>query len=99
MGWYLAAAGIVLGVNLLPAFGPPTWAVLVLLKLRWHLDPVPLVAVGALAAATGRLVLATAAGRLRPWLPARSVANLEANGSPLMTRRAGSVAALALFAV
>jgi hypothetical protein len=33
---YLAGAGIVWGVNLLPAFGPPTWAVLVLPKLHWH---------------------------------------------------------------
>ena len=26
---YVLVAAIVLGVNLLPAFGPPTWAVLV----------------------------------------------------------------------
>jgi hypothetical protein len=98
-GQYLAVGAIVFGVNLLPAFGPPTWAVLVLLKLQWHLAAVPLVLVGAVAAASGRLVLAMATRRLKPRLPAKSVANLEANGSLLMSHRAGSIVGLALFAV
>ncbi len=38
---YLLVAGVVLGVNLLPAFGPPTWAVLVFFHLNMHLDVVP----------------------------------------------------------
>jgi hypothetical protein len=99
LGQYLAVGAIVFGVNLLPAFGPPTWAVLVLLKLHWHLAAVPLVLVGAVAAAAGRLVLAMATRRLKPHLPERSVANLEANGGLLMSHRAGSVVGLALFAV
>ena len=98
-GQYLAVGAIVFSVNLLPAFGPPTWAVLVLLKLQWHLAAVPLVLVGAVAAASGRLVLAMATRRLKPRLPAKSVANLEANGSLLMSHRAGSIVGLALFAV
>ena len=98
-GQYAAVAAIVFGVNLLPAFGPPTWAVLVLFKLSWHLAPVPLVLVGAVAAAAGRLVLATATRRLRPHLPERTVNNLEANGDLLMNHRAGSVVGLGLFAV
>jgi hypothetical protein len=99
VGQYLAVAAVVLGVNLLPAFGPPTWAVLVLFKLQWDLDAVPLVIVGAVAAATGRLLLAMATRRLKPHLPARSVANLEANGALLTGHRAGSIVGLALFAV
>jgi hypothetical protein len=99
VGQYVAVAAIVFAVNLLPAFGPPTWAVLVLLKLHWHLAPVPLVLVGALAAASGRLVLATGTRRLRPHLPARTVANLEANGNLVLSHRAGSIVGLALFAV
>ena len=31
---YVLLAVVVLGVNLLPAFGPPTWAVLVLFHLH-----------------------------------------------------------------
>ena len=40
---YLALAGVVFGVNLLPAFGPPTWAVLVFFRLNSQLAAVPLV--------------------------------------------------------
>jgi hypothetical protein len=54
---YLALAGVVFGVNLLPAFGPPTWAVLVFFRLNSQLAAVPLVLVGAVAAASGRLLL------------------------------------------
>ena len=98
-GLYLAVAAIVFAVNLLPAFGPPTWAVLVLLKLHWHLQPVPLVLIGAVAAGAGRLVLALATRRFRTRLPAKSVANLEANGSYLLGHKARSVTGLGLFAV
>ena len=55
---YLVLAGVVFGVNLLPAFGPPTWAVLVFFRLQSDLAAIPLVLVGALAAALGRLALA-----------------------------------------
>jgi hypothetical protein len=48
------------GVDLLPAFGPPTWAVLVFFGLQSDMAAVPLVLVGALAAASGRLALANA---------------------------------------
>jgi lysophospholipase L1-like esterase len=67
---YLILAGTVFGVNLLPAFGPPTWAVLVFFRLQSTLDVVPLVLVGALAAASGRLVLAFASRRFRDRLSA-----------------------------
>jgi hypothetical protein len=33
---YLALAGVVFGVNLLPAFGPPTWSLLVFFRLQSH---------------------------------------------------------------
>lgn len=61
---YLAAAAVVLGVNLLPAFGPPTWAVAVFYRLTGHLAVVPLVLIGAVRAAAGRLLLAVAFRRL-----------------------------------
>jgi hypothetical protein len=96
---YLAAGAIVFGVNLIPAFGPPTWAVLVLLKLQWHLAPVPLVLIGAVAAGAGRLVLAMTTRHFRGRLPARSVANLQANGAYVIGHRARSIGGLALFAV
>jgi hypothetical protein len=61
VGAYLVAFAVIFGINLLPAFGPPTWAVLVFFKLNRDLAAVPLVLGGALAAASGRFVLAMAA--------------------------------------
>ena len=39
---------IVLGVNLLPAFGPPTWTLLVFARLNLNMSPVALVVLGAI---------------------------------------------------
>jgi hypothetical protein len=96
---YIEVAAVVFAVNLLPAFGPPTWAVLVLFHLTRDLAPVPLVAVGAVAAASGRFVLAVGTRRLKPHLPKRYVANAEAAGRLVTERRRAAVAGLALFAV
>jgi uncharacterized membrane protein YdjX (TVP38/TMEM64 family) len=95
----LVVLGIVLGINLLPAFGPPTWAVLVFFRLHQHLAVVPLVIVGAVAAAGGRLLLAMAFRRLREHIPRHYVDNLEAAGKVLTRDRKRSVAGLALFAL
>src|SRR5436309_3190403 len=45
---YLLAGAAVFGINLLPAFGPPTWAALVFLRRNSDLAAVPL-CLGALA--------------------------------------------------
>jgi hypothetical protein len=96
---YVLAAAVVFGVNLLPAFGPPTWAVLVFFRLNSDLAVVPLVILGAIAAAAGRLLLAAAFSRLRGHISARQTANLAAAGKVLTRDRKRSVAGLALFAV
>ena len=72
---YLVLAGVVFGVNLLPAFGPPTWAVLVFFRLQSDLTAIPPVPIGALAATSGPLALASAAVPLR--LPNREGVNLD----------------------
>jgi hypothetical protein len=71
---YAIALGVVFGVNLLPAFGPPTWALLVFFSLDFNLPAVPLIVGGAMAAASGRFLLASGARWLRPHF---SVARLE----------------------
>jgi hypothetical protein len=99
VGAYLLVALTIFAVNLLPAFGPPTWAVLVLFTLH-HDYVVPLlVVVGALAAASGRLVLARTTRRLEHRLPSRQRDNLRAAGEILVKRKARSVLGLALFAL
>jgi hypothetical protein len=96
---YALVAAAVFGLNLLPAFGPPTWAVLVLFTLHGDYRVPLLVVVGALSAASGRLVLAYATRRLRRFLPEKQRKNLQAAGDALAERRGRTVAGLALFAV
>jgi uncharacterized membrane protein YdjX (TVP38/TMEM64 family) len=95
----LIVAGVVFAVNLMPAFGPPTWAVLVFMKLQLGVPAVALVAVGALAAASGRLCLARATRALRPRLSAERIRNLDALRDAATEHRGGAIAGLALFAV
>jgi membrane protein YqaA with SNARE-associated domain len=96
---YFVAFGLVLAINLLPAFGPPTWAVLVLFRLHMHLDPIPLIAVGAVAAASGRFALASIAHRLSKYLAPRYRVRLDRTRRWLLRRRAGAIAGLGLFAL
>lgn len=96
---YLLVFGVVMGVNLMPAFGPPTWAVLVYFRLASELAPIPLVLVGALAAVTGRVVLALAFRLLHNKVPAKQRDNLEAAGKLLSGNKKRSIAGLAVFAL
>lgn len=96
---YLVVVVAVFGINLMPAFGPPTWAVLVLFRLNWHLNPVALVLVGAVSAGAGRLALATATRMVRDRLPERYVGGLRAAGRYLTAHRGRTAAGLAVFAV
>jgi len=90
---------IVFGVNLLPAFGPPTWTLLVFARLNWHLQPVALVVVGAVAAASGRYLLARGAQRFRGHLSEKRRENLAAASHALLKKKASLIATLAFFAV
>jgi hypothetical protein len=96
---YLLVAGIVFGINLLPAFVPPTSAVLVALTLSFDLASAPLIACGAIAAASGRLLLAAATRRLRPHLSAERREHLAAAEESLLDHPAKTVAGLGLFAL
>ena len=95
----LLLAGVVFGVNLLPAFGPPTWAVLVFFRLQSNLAAIPLVLIGALAAACGRLVLAHGSRRFRSRLSPKRIENLEAVRNAIAGGPKRAVAGLALFAL
>lgn len=96
---YLALAGVVFGTNLLPAFGPPTWAVLVFFRLQSNLSAVPLVAIGALAAASGRLTLAYGSRRFRGRLSEERIRHLEAARDAIAGGRKRAIGGLALFAL
>jgi uncharacterized membrane protein YdjX (TVP38/TMEM64 family) len=96
---YLIAFGAIFAVNLLPAFGPPTWSVLVFCQLTFGLEPQILVPLGAVAAASGRYLLALGARRLRGHLRPGSISNLEAARSLLAGDRRRAMIGLGLFAL
>ena len=91
---YLALFVVVLGINLLLAFGPPTWSIIALYGVTTDLPIAGLVAVGALAAALGRRLLALATRALGGFLPAKLKANAETARALVSRRRSSSVAAL-----
>lgn len=94
----LTAVGVVFAINLLPAFGPPTWAILVFSRFTWQdIPPAALIAGGAVAATAGRLILAASTRRVGSRLSAERRANLEAFGKTLANSKAGVVVTLAVF--
>jgi uncharacterized membrane protein YdjX (TVP38/TMEM64 family) len=96
---YLAVFGIVLGVNLLPAFGPPTWTILVLYRFQSDLNPVALVLVGAIAAALGRTALGYASRAIRSKLSEKRRKSLDAMRARLERHRKAGLLGLFLFAL
>jgi uncharacterized membrane protein YdjX (TVP38/TMEM64 family) len=96
---YLILFAIVLGVNLMPAFGPPTWSIIVVYGLNTTMPLPGLVISGAVAAALGRFLLAHAFRFLRGHIPARMKRNVEAAGRALERRKRHTILALGLFAL
>jgi membrane protein YqaA with SNARE-associated domain len=99
VGDYFLLFAIVLGVNLMPAFGPPTWTIIVLYGLNSHLPLPGLVLIGALAAASGSLFLAYGFRLLAGRLSERTRRNLAAARQAIVERRRGAIIGLALFAL
>ena len=99
MADYLLIAALIFALNLLPAFGPPTAAVLVALTLSFDVAKAPLILCGALAAASGRYVLATATRRLRPRLSAERRRHLAAAEGALTDNHGKVALGLGLFAL
>lgn len=93
------AVGVVFAINLLPAFGPPTWAVLVFFSLNFDLPAVPMVLCGALAAAAGRFALANATRRLRPRFSKARLAHIDRVQASAVANRRRTAAGLGLFAL
>lgn len=99
MADYAILFAIVLAVNLLPAFGPPTWTIIAFYGFSTDLSLWSLVVVGAIAAASGRLLLARFARASRGMLADSRVANLDALRAALADHRSSLWFALGLFAL
>jgi hypothetical protein len=97
VGHYALALGIILFANLLPAFAPPTWAILVFFTLKHDLQPLVLIPLGVIAATAGRAILAHTFRAIRRWLPKGYVANMEAIGLYITAHSARAYGLMALF--
>jgi uncharacterized membrane protein YdjX (TVP38/TMEM64 family) len=96
---YLLFFAIVLGINLLPAFGPPTWSVIVLYALNSHHPMLALIPLGATAAASGRLLLAHGFRHLGNRLSKKRRESLDAIRTAIERHRHGAILGLAFFAL
>ena len=96
---YLILFLVVFGVNLLPAFGPPTWSVIVLFGISSDLPLAGLVATAALASSSGRYLLAHGFRLFAARLSEKTRANLAAARAAFERRRHSTLLALVFFAV
>lgn len=93
--WLLAVV-----LNAIPVFMPPPWSLLAYFHLRHDLAVLPLAVTGALAAMTGRTILALASRRLGVrWLSPQRQASIEALRAQLLAHRGLSLSSLALFSI
>ncbi len=99
MNEYLLLFAVVFAINLLPAFGPPTWSIIVLFGINSNLPLVGLVLTGALAAASGRFLLATAFRLLANHVSQKTKNNLAAARAAFERRKHHGYLALGLFAL
>lgn len=82
---YVTLAGVVIGINVIPAFMPPTWIVLTFYYLHYKMFLPFVVIVGAICATSGRIMLAWLSNRyLRRFIPARPKENLTALADHLL---------------
>ena len=95
----LTLFAVVFGVNLLPAFGPPTWSIIVFFELNNELPLWAIVAVAASASVLGRLCLAYGARYFAGRLPKRFQANLDAARDAIQRRKHNVWIGLGLFAL
>lgn len=99
MTGYLILFAIVLGVNLMPAFGPPTWSIIVVYGLSTRMPLPALVVTAAFSAALGRFLLAHAFRLLSGQIPGKMKRNVAAAGRALERRKRNTFIALGLFAL
>jgi membrane protein YqaA with SNARE-associated domain len=96
---YLLLFLLVLGLNMMPAFGPPTWTIVVLYGLNTDMPLWLLVPTAAAGAACGRLLLAYGFRWLRNHIPVKWKKNAEAAGEALQRRKRNMIVGLGLFAL
>jgi len=96
---YLVLAATVLALNLLPAFAPPTWIVLVFYKFNSNLNTAAIIVIGVFSAAAGRYLLARSFLLIRERLPTKYSDNLINLKKRLTSKKRVGTLYLFLFAL
>lgn len=99
MADYLILFAIVLCVNLMPAFGPPTWSVIVIYSINTRMPAPAIVLVAALAAVSGRFLLAHTFRLLARHVSEKTKRNVAAARAAFERKKRHSMIALILFAL
>lgn len=95
---WLLVWGVTVVLNVIPAFMPPTWSLLAYFHLHYKVPILPLAAVGALAATTGRGLLALASREFGArFLSKERQKNVQALSTLLRRRKTISLPLLGLF--
>ncbi len=97
MDEFIILFALVLAINLLPAFGPPTWSVIVLYGIASDLPVFRTVLVAALAAALGRFLLALGFRALGDRIPEKMRRNLVHARRAIESRKRATLLTLGLF--
>jgi len=96
---YFLAALIVLAINILPAFAPPTWMVLIFFLINYQANPIALVTIGVLSATLGRAFLAWYFRKFAHLIPSRFSRNMEYAGQYFTKKSSNRYALLAIFLI
>jgi uncharacterized membrane protein YdjX (TVP38/TMEM64 family) len=96
---YLILFAVVFGINLMPAFGPPTWSVIVLYGISSDLPLPGLVVTAAVASSSGRYILAHGFRLFANRLSEKTRANLAAAREAFERKRHHNLMALIFFIV
>lgn len=94
---YFYMFAIVAAAGLIPAFGPPSWVFAVFFRHKYHLEVVIVVLLVAAATTFGRLLLAYGTRRLKSYIPAKYVDNLEYSKELLIRKRKSTQIITGLF--
>lgn len=77
---YLLLVALILFINSIPAFAPPTWAILIFFMINFNLNPIFLVLLGVLSATTGRAFLAWYFRKFAHLVPKKFARNMDYAG-------------------
>lgn len=81
---YFFASIIIIIINVIPAFMPPTWTIISVIKIRWDVNLMALAIIGAISSSCGRFFLARGSHFLAPKVFQKNVVgNLRFVGKKL----------------